>query len=150
MTYRLSGFAEPPKVEGLNVEWVKAIHPDTIVAFRKLRKTKLLQIYSMQHYAIFTGKCVPDSDYCVRLCQAKKKEEDLVGVGGPIFCSLVRALLAVEFGFYRMSVAQGGDKCDLCGEEIKRGYRYVSAPLFGYKPLSLCMKCVMYSEYEED
>ena len=148
--YKFSGFAEPPQVEKLKVEWVKAIHPDTIEAYRKLRKTRLLQLYSMQYYAIFTKKCVPDSDYCVNLCQARKKEEDLVGVGGPIICSLIRALLAIDFGFYRMSIAEKQSKCDLCDCVIDVGYRYVLVPLFGYEPLSMCMKCIMYSEYEEE
>ena len=150
MPYKVNEFIEPPTVERLNVEWVKAIHPDTIVAFRKLRKTKLLQIYSMQYYAIYIRKCVPDSDYCMNLCQAKKKEEELVGVGGPIICSLIRALLAVEFGFYRMFVAEKNIKCDLCGNVINQGSRYISVPLFGYAPLSLCVECILYSEYEEE
>jgi hypothetical protein len=144
--YKFDGFKEKPKVENLNVEWVKTVHPDTIAAYRKLRKSSLLQLYSMQVYEINRNKCVPDSDYCMK-CLVRKKEDEMVGWGGPVGCSLVRALLAVEFGFYKMSMAQEDMICSLCGGEIKKGQWHSSVIQFGYDPLKLCLRCLMPDEY---
>ena len=139
---------EPPRVESLKVGWIREILPETIMAYRKLRRTKLLQLYSMQHYAIYIKKCLPGGDYCLKSCQARKEEEKLVGMSGPLFCSLVRAILATEMNFYKMHVSEGEWRCNLCGEVIPKGHGFVLVPLFGYGPLSLCLRCIMYDEFD--
>ena len=133
-----------PTVEGLNVAWVKELTPEHITAYRKLRRSGLLQLYSMQVYEVNLGRCVPGSEYCSR-CLVRKEEEKM-GWGGPIACSLVRALLAVEFGFYKMSIADSEDQCSLCGGTIKKGHWYSSVLQFGYEPLKLCLRCLMPDE----
>ena len=144
--YKLDNDAiERPKVENLNVYWVKELTPEHIAVYRRRRRSGLLQLYSMQVYEVNVGRCVPGSEYCSR-CLVRKKEEEKTGWGGPIACSLVRALLAIENGFYKMSIADSEDQCSLCGGTIKKGHWYSSVLQFGYEPLKLCLRCLMPDE----
>jgi len=136
---------ERPKVEDLNVQWVKEITPEEIAAYRRRRKSGLLQLYSMQVYEVNLGRCVPGSEHCSR-CLVRRTEEKQTGWGGPVACSLVRALLAVEYGFYKMSIADSELQCSLCGSTIRRGQWHSSVLQFGYAPLKLCLRCLMPDE----
>lgn len=144
--YKLDNIMDKPKVENLNVAWVKELTPEQITDYRKLRKSGLLQLYSMQIYEVNLGRCIPGSEYCSR-CLVRQKEVEKTGWGGPRACSLVRALLAVEYGFYKMSMADSGLQCSLCGDTIKRGHWHSSVLQFGYDPLKLCLRCLMPDEF---
>ena len=144
--YKLDNEAiERLKVENLNVQWVKELTPEQIAAYRQRRRSGLLQLYSMQVYETNRGKCVPGSEYCSK-CLVRKTGEKKIGLGGPVACSLVRALLAVEYGFYKMSVADSELQCSLCGSTIRRGQWHSSVLQFGYEPLKLCLRCLMPDE----
>lgn len=144
--YKLDNDAiERPKVENLNVQWVKELTPEEIAAYRRRRRNGLLQLYSMQVYEVNTGRCVPGSEYCSR-CLVGKTGEKQTGWSGPVACNLVRALLAIENGFYKMSIADSELQCSLCGSTIRRGQWHSSVLQFGYEPLKLCLRCLMPDE----
>lgn len=145
--YKLDNIIDRPKVEKLNVAWVKELTPDQIADYRRLRRSGLLHLYSMQVYEVNTGRCVPGSEYCSK-CLVRKKGVKKTGWGGPHACNLTRALLAVENGFYKMSHAESSLTCSLCGAPIRRGHWHSSVLQFGYEPLKLCLRCLMPDEYE--
>jgi len=145
--YKLDNIeADRPKVENLNVAWVKELTPEHIAAYRRLRRTGLLELYSMQIYEVNTGRCAPGSEHCSK-CLVRKKEVEKTGWGGPVACNLVRALLAIENGFYKMSLADSWElKCSLCGDMINGGHWHSSVLQFGSDPLKLCLRCLMPDE----
>lgn len=141
-----------PAVEHLSVDWIKMIPPEMIVAYRKLRKTNLLWIYSAQVDVLNKGLCEPGV-FCVNesgqpRCQVMQLEDRFTGYGGPLACSLVRAILAVELGFYKRRVAEEDYDCALCGEKIVKGQKYIHVELFGLEPLRICSDCLV--EVEEE
>jgi len=144
--YKLDNEAiERSKVEKLNVPWVKELTPEEVAAYRRRRRSGLLELYSMQVYEVNLGRCVPGSECCSR-CLVGKTGEKQTGWSGPVACSLVRALLAVEYGFYKMSVADSELQCSLCEGMIRKGGWYSSVLQFGYEPLKLCLRCLMPDE----
>jgi hypothetical protein len=144
--YKLDNIMESPKVENLDVAWIRELTPGQIAEYRRLRRSGLLQLYSMQVYEVNIGRCVPGSEGCSR-CLVRKKGVEKTGWGGPHACSLTRALLAVEYGFYKMSLADSGLQCSLCGDTIRRGHWHSSVLQFGYDPLKLCLRCLMPDEF---
>ena len=145
--YRLdNASADRLKVEDLNVEWVKELTPDQFADYRRLRRNGLLHLYSMQVYEVNVERCVPGSEHCSK-CLVRKKGVEKTGWGGPVACSLVRALLAIECGFYKMSHADSVLQCSLCGDMIRRGHWHSSVLQFGYDPLKLCLRCLMPDEF---
>ena len=144
--YKLDNILDKPKVEGLNVAWVKELTPENIADYRRLRRSGLLQLYSMQVYEVNVGRCVPGSENCSK-CLVRKKGVEKTGWGGPVACNLVRALLAVENGFYKMSLADSELQCSLCGDRINRGHWHSSVLQFGSDSLKLCLKCLAPDEF---
>ncbi len=179
-SYRYDSHRESPKVEGLKVEWVKVLPFDGIRAYRKLRRSGLLELYSMQVYEINLERCDPATNsrqlanasaeqlsdqlsisvekaedmvvkakvrvhHCKR-CLVRKKAVEKGGWGGPDACSLVRVLLALECGFYKMSIAEEDYACSFCGEDVIRGRWHSNIVQFGYEPLRLCLRCLMPDE----
>ncbi len=180
-SYRYDSHRESPKVEGLKVKWIETIDSEAFYDCRKLRRSGLLNLYSMQVYEINLKRCNPDfadprqlanaspehlSDelnvsveeaedivvkakvlvhHCKR-CLVRKKAVEKVGWGGPDVCSLVRALLALECGFYKMSIAEKDYTCSFCREDIIRGRWHSHVVQFGYEPLRLCLRCLMPDE----
>lgn len=136
---------ERPKVEGLKVEWIKTVEPEAVFACRRLRRNGLLHLYSMQVYEINLKRCDPGSEHCKR-CLVRKKSVEKVGWGGPDVCSLVMALLVLECGFYKMSVAEVDHSCSFCEEKIIRGHWHSNIVQFGYEPLRLCLRCLLPDE----
>ena len=144
--YKLDNIMDKATVESLTVSWVKELTPEHIAAYRRLRRSGLLQLFSMQIYEINMGRCAPGSEYCSK-CLVGKKGVEKTGWGGPVACSLVRALLAVECGFYNMSQADSVLQCSLCGDMISRGHWHSSVLQFGTGPLRLCLRCLMPDEF---
>ena len=138
--------ADRPRIEDLNVEWVKELAPEHIPDYRRLRRSGLLQLYSMQVYEVNVGRCAPGSEHCSK-CLVRKKGVEKTGWGGPVACSLVRALLAIENGFYKMSHADSVLQCSLCGDMISGGHWHSSVLQFGYDPLRRCLRCLMPDEF---
>lgn len=137
---------EEPTIENLNVEWLEATTPEMIKAFRRLRRDDLLWIYSAQVQMINNGKCVPNV-FCEQ-CPVMKLEDQLAGWGGSLICSLVRAILAVEKNFYRISIAQEAYYCALCGSVIPVGEYHIPVLQFGYETLRICPRCLREEEEE--
>lgn len=179
-SYRYDTHREKPKVEGLKVEWIRTIEPEAFYACRRLRRSGLLELYSMQVYEINLSRCDPGTnarrlatvnpeqlsdqldidiekaveivsrakglfDHCKK-CLVRKKAVGKVGWGGPDVCSLVRALLALECGFYKMSITEQDYTCSFCEENIIRGRWHANIIQFGYEPLRLCWRCLMPDE----
>lgn len=145
--YKFDNIIDRTNVNSLNVGWVKELTAEHTATYRKLRKSGLLQLYSMQIYEVNLGRCVPGSEHCSK-CLVRKEGVKKTGWGGPRFCSLTRALLAVEYGFYKMSHADSELQCSLCGGTIKEGDWHSSVLQFGYEPLKLCLRCLMPDEFE--
>jgi len=137
---------DPGKFVSLNVEnlqvveWMGQLPPDAVETYRKLRRDKLLWIRSMQMNVVNTGRCTP-GEFC-KQCPVAKLEERLTGFSGPVACSLVAAMLAVEMNFFSVTVAQDDYTCNLCGSPIVKGSHYASVIQFGYTPLRLHTKCL--------
>ena len=127
---------EAPAVEDLQVvEWMGQLPPDAVSAYRKLSRDKLLWVRSMQMNVVNMEQCVPGV-FC-KQCPVANLEEKLVGFSGPVACSLVAAMLAVERNFFSVTVAQDDYTCNLCGQPIPKGGRCVSVMQFGYNLLRL-------------
>ena len=137
----VGGSHEAPTVEDLQVvEWVGQLPPDAVSDYRRLSRDKLLWVRSLQMNVVNQEQCVPGV-FCVK-CPAAAAEAKLAGFSGPVACSLVAAMLAVERGFYGVTVAQDGYTCNLCGRPIPKGGRCVSVMQFGYGFLRLCPSCL--------
>ena len=130
-----------PTVEELQVvEWVGQLPPDAVSTYRKMSRDRLLWIRSMQMNVVNMGQCVPGV-FC-KQCPVANLENRLTGFSGPVACSLVAAMLALERNFFSTTIAQGDCTCNLCGLPIGKGSRCVSVIQFGYYPLRLHPKCV--------
>ena len=134
--FDLKGTFVGPTVGDLQmIEWMGQLPPDAVETYRKLRRDKLLWIRSMQMNVVNAGQCVPGV-FCDK-CPVAKLEARLTGFSGPVACSLVAAMLAVEMSFYSVTVAQDDCTCNLCGLAIVKGSHCVSVTQFGYNPLRL-------------
>ena len=132
---------ESPTVEDLQVvEWMGQLPLDAVKTYRRLGRTKLLWMRSMQMTIVNTERCVPGV-YCGK-CPVANLEERLTGFSGPVACSLVTALLAVEMNFFSVTFAQDDYTCNLCGLPIVKGSHCASVIQFGFNPLRLHPKCL--------
>ena len=132
---------ESPTFEDLQVvEWMGQLPPDAVKTYRRLGRTKLLWIRSMQMDIVNTERCIPGV-FCEK-CPVAKLENRLTGFSGPVACSLVTAVLAVEMNFYSVTVAQDDYTCNLCGSPIGKGSHCASVIQFGFNPLRLHPKCL--------
>jgi len=132
---------EAPTVENLQVvEWMGQLPPDAVKTYRRLGRTKLLWIRSMQMTIVNTERCIPGV-FC-KQCPVAKLEERLTGFSGPVACSLVAAMLAVEMNFFSVTVAQDDYTCNLCGSPIVKGSHCASVIQFGFNLLRLHPKCL--------